>query len=126
MIGAVELGVDSPLVSADRRLSWRFFAGPESSKANNSTADFVFKFIHSFIPDISIVPLQVHYYSEVLPTTSLIAYCVRVKTQKRYRQLQAKDLSKVPTWQLEWDSNLRPSRRKTLSLPLNHHDPQMN
>jgi len=29
-------------------------------------------FIHLFIPDISIVPLQVHYYSEALPTTALI------------------------------------------------------
>src|SRR6218665_2053213 len=28
-------------------------------------------FIHSFIPDISTVPFQVHYYSEVLPTTAL-------------------------------------------------------
>jgi len=28
--------------------------------------------IHSFIPDISIAPLQVHYYSEALPTTALI------------------------------------------------------
>src|SRR6218665_397275 len=26
----------------------------------------------SFLPDISIAPLQVHYYSEVLPTTALI------------------------------------------------------
>jgi len=28
--------------------------------------------IHSFIPDISIAPLQVHYYSEALQTTALI------------------------------------------------------
>src|SRR6218665_2732839 len=28
--------------------------------------------IHSFIPDISIAPLQVHYYSEALPATALI------------------------------------------------------
>ena len=28
--------------------------------------------IRSFIPDISIAPLQVHYYSEALPTTILI------------------------------------------------------
>jgi len=28
--------------------------------------------MHSFIPDISIVPLQFHYYSEALPTTALI------------------------------------------------------
>jgi len=28
---------------------------------------------HSFlIPDISVAPLQVHYYSEALPTTALI------------------------------------------------------
>jgi len=32
-----------------------------------------YHFIHSFIPDISIAPLQVHYYySEALPTTALI------------------------------------------------------
>jgi len=30
--------------------------------------------LNSFIPDISIPPLQVHYYSEVLPTTVLILY----------------------------------------------------
>ena len=28
--------------------------------------------IHSFIPDISIAPLQVHYYSEAISTTALI------------------------------------------------------
>ena len=28
--------------------------------------------IHSFIPNISRAPLQVHYYSEVLPTTAFI------------------------------------------------------
>jgi len=31
-------------------------------------------FLHSFIPDISIAPFQVHYYSEVLPTTARILY----------------------------------------------------
>jgi len=30
--------------------------------------------IHSFIPDISIAPLQFHYYSEALKTTALILY----------------------------------------------------
>jgi len=39
--------------------------------------------IHSFIPDIYVAPLQVHYYSEALPTTAW--YCVRVSTPKRYR-----------------------------------------
>src|SRR6218665_1600132 len=31
---------------------------------------------------------------------------------KCYRQLQVKDLPKVPTCRLEWDSNQRPSGRK--------------
>ena len=31
-----------------------------------------FNGFHSFIPDISIAPLQVHYYSEALLTTALI------------------------------------------------------
>jgi len=37
--------------------------------------------IHSFIPAISIAPLQVLYYSEVLPTTARILY--RSFTPKR-------------------------------------------
>src|SRR6218665_1284824 len=41
-------------------------------------------FIHSFILAISI-PLQVHYYSEVLPTTARMLY--RSFTPKRHRQL---------------------------------------
>ena len=32
-----------------------------------------------------------------------------------------KDFSKVPTWRLEWDSNLRPSARKAPILPLSHN-----
>jgi len=49
--------------------------------------------VHSFILDISIAPLQVHYYSEALPTTALIL--CRVSMSKRYRQLRVKDLPKV-------------------------------
>src|SRR6218665_1563863 len=59
--------------------------------------------------------------SEALSTTVLILYCVGVNTLKRYRQLRAKDLLKVPMWRLEWDLNLRPSRRKVPNLPLSHH-----
>jgi len=43
---------------------------------------------------------------------------------KRYRQLQVKDLRKVPTWRLEWDSNLRPFGHKTLNLPPSQHVPR--
>ena len=39
-----------------------------------SSFSVVVIFIHSFIPDISIVPLQVHYYSEALPITALILF----------------------------------------------------
>src|SRR6218665_1724509 len=42
-----------------------------------------------------------------------------------YRQLRVKDLPKVCTWQLEWDSNLRPSGRKAPNLPLSHHAPRI-
>src|SRR6218665_210823 len=55
----------------------------------------------SFIPDISIASLQVHYYSEALPTHH--EYC-RSFTSKHNRQLRVKDLPKVPTWWLELDS----------------------
>src|SRR6218665_3692963 len=46
-------------------------------------------------------------------------------TSKRYRQLRVKDLPKDPTWWLEWNSNLRPSRRKAPNLPLRHHAPHV-
>ena len=42
---------------------------------------------HSFIPDISIAPLQVHYYSEMLPTTALIL------CQSQYAQAQQATVS---------------------------------
>src|SRR6218665_1234715 len=60
---------------------------------------------HSFIPDISVAPLQVHYYPTAIPIRAA------VNTPKRYWQLRVKDLVKLPTWLLEWDSSLRPSGR---------------
>ena len=42
---------------------------------------YLYSFIHSFIPGISIAPLQVLYYSEALPTTAWILY--RSFTPKR-------------------------------------------
>jgi len=36
-------------------------------------------------------------------------------------QLWVKELSKVPAWRLEWDSNLRPCRRKAPNLPVSNH-----
>src|SRR6218665_2828393 len=40
-------------------------------------------------------------FSEALPTTAIDTVHVGVYTPKRYRQLQVKDLPKVPTWRLE-------------------------
>ena len=34
-----------------------------------------------------------------------------------YRRLRVKDLPKVPTWRLEWDSNQRPSAPNTTTEP---------
>jgi len=44
-------------------------------------------------------------------------------TPKRQRQLRVKDLPKVPTWQLDRESNLRPFGPKAPNLPMNHHAP---
>ena len=52
-----------------------------------------FSRIHSFIPAISIAPLQVLYYSEALPTTARISEF----HAEAHRQLQVKDLPKVTT-----------------------------
>src|SRR6218665_287186 len=41
-----------------------------------------------------------------------------------HRQLQIKDLPKVPAWRLERESNSRPSGRKASSQPRRHHVPR--
>jgi len=59
----------------------------------------LYSFIHSFIHDIFIAPLQVHYYSEVLPTQH--RYCAGISHRSATacdRQLRVEDLPKVPTW----------------------------
>src|SRR6218665_1307867 len=52
------------------------------------------EFPDSFIQAISIAPLQVHYYSDALPTQH--GYCAGVSHRKRNRQLRVMDLPKVP------------------------------
>ena len=73
-----------------------------------------------FILDISIAPLK----SSTTRRCSRLQYwyCIGVNTPKRYRQLWMKDLPKVPTWRLEWDSNLRLSGHNGPNLPLSHHE----
>src|SRR6218665_1458264 len=50
------------------------------------------------------------------PDTARILYLSF--TPKRYRQLRVKDLSKVLTWRLDWDSTPRPFGRKVSNLPM--------
>src|SRR6218665_2060543 len=64
--------------------------------------------------------VKVHYYLEALPTQH---ECCRSYMSKCHRQLRMKDLSKVPMWWPEWDSNPRPFGRKAMNLPMSHHTP---
>ena len=82
---------------------------------------FVLSHIHSFIFDISIAPLQVHYNTEALPTISI--RIVPELTRQNTTALSVKDLPKVPTWRLEWGLNIQPSGRKASKLPLSYHAP---
>ena len=45
---------------------------------------------------------------------------------KRHRQLRVNDFPKAPTWQLERDSNPRPSSRQLSTIPMSDHVPQMS
>ena len=46
-------------------------------------------------------------------------------TPKHHRQLRVKDLPKVPTWRLEWNSNTRPFGQKETNLPMSHQTPHI-
>ena len=74
--------------------------------------------IHSsFIQTISIVPLQVHFYSEVRPTHH--GYCAGISHW-------IKNLPKVPAWRLERESNPPwPSGWKLSTQPMRHHLPHV-
>src|SRR6218665_1021894 len=80
--------------------------------------------IHSFIHAIYVAPLQVHYYSEVLPTQHGCCAGVSCRsTTGNYKSV--KDLPKVPAWWLERDSNLQPFRRMASNLLMSHYTPQI-
>jgi len=82
---------------------------------------WVYSQFHSFIPDCFYSASSSPQLLRGAPDYSINS--VAVNTPKRYRQLWVKDLPKVPTWRLEWDSNQRPSRRKVMNLSLSHHAP---
>ena len=72
-------------------------------------------FVHSFIQAISKAPLQIHCYSEALPTQH--GYCAGVSRSATGNC----ELRICHTWRLERDLNPRPSGRKASTLPMRHH-----
>src|SRR6218665_2722654 len=102
---------------------WHLLPGKETQpKTKHQQSRRVFSFVHSFVPDISIAPLQVHYCSEVLPTTARIL--CRSYHAEALQTTVGEGLAQGPY--VEWDSNLRPSGPKAPNLPLSHHAPQFN
>ena len=79
-------------------------------------------FVHSFIQALSIAPLQVHYYSEVLPRRH--ADTVSVFHAEAPLSTPSEGLAQGPAWRLDRDSNPRPVRRKALNQPMSHPAPQ--
>jgi len=75
------------------------------------------QYIQSFTQAIhSKVSLQVHYYTEALPTQH--GYCVRVSRRSATGNSTWRTcLPKVPTWRLEQDSYLQPVGRNAPNLP---------
>ena len=92
---------------------------------NKIVGSFIHSFIHSIIQAIFIAPIQVHYYSDALPTQATTRILFRSFTPKRQMQLRVKDLPNVPTWQLERDSSPRLFGWKATNLPMSHHTPQV-
>ena len=73
------------------------------SLTSTRTTSKVFIYLFIFIHAISIAPLQVHYYSEALPTQH--GYCFGISRRSATGNLRLKDLPNVPTWRLERESN---------------------
>ena len=88
---------------------------------NNPGASSMHLFIHSFGHFYSAPwsPLLLggapHYSTDIARVSEFHA--------EAHRQLQVKDLPKVPTWRLERQSNPRPSGWKSSSQPRRHHVP---
>src|SRR6218665_95609 len=51
---------------------------------------------------------------------------IHTVTELTRRSVAGKNLPKVPTWWLKWDSNVRPSGHKAPDLPLSHRAPQLS
>src|SRR6218665_367324 len=64
-----------------------------------------YSFVHTFIQTISIAPLQVHSYSEALPTHH--EYCAGASRQSATGNCKLRTCPRsLPKWRLERDSNI--------------------
>src|SRR6218665_400729 len=87
---------------------WRQSCMSTNAGVSEGSCAFPSRLIHSFIH-------SGHFYST--PSSPLLLtgapdYSTDTVSEfhtKAHRQLQVKDLPKVPTWRLEWESNPRPS-----------------
>ena len=101
-----------------------FTATSGTDQQSRTTVMITIPGIHSFIH--SFRPFLLRLFKPLLlggaPDTARIL--CRNFTPKHHRQLWVKDLPKVPTWQLERESNPWPFGRKAPTLPKRHHAPQ--
>ena len=88
----------------------------EQIKSTNS-------FIYSFIPAISIAPLQVLYHSEALPTTARILY--RSFTPKRPQATADKGLAQGPYVAARAGAEPTTLRLRVIVSTNRHHVPQL-
>src|SRR6218665_1279764 len=85
---------------------------------------FIHSFIHSFMPFLYRLLKSRPTIFRSAPDKARIL--CRSSTPKHHRQLRVKDLTKVPAWRLERDSNPRPCGRKASTLPpMRHHVPHL-
>ena len=81
---------------------------------------------HSFIPDISIAPLQVHYYSEALQTIALILFKFWVNMLKCYvLATMSEGLAQGPYMVARVGFEPATFWTQAPNLPLSHHAPHI-
>src|SRR6218665_2514814 len=86
---------------------------------------------HCLIYDAHVHSFRLYFYSTssspllLRGTPDTARILCRSFTLKHHRQLQVKDLPKVPTWWLERDSNPQPFGQNGTNLPMNHHIPHV-
>src|SRR6218665_459649 len=95
------------------------------------------KLIRKYSDSATVTTLEVfscHLILSIRPPNDIPAqkssqlYCIDTVPELTHRSAtgnyERRTCPKVPTWRLEWTSNLRPSTRKAQNIPLGYHAPQ--